>query len=115
MRKTGLTVHPAARAGATLRVIMLMGKFQGVMAATTPTGCLMASMRRSFCTVAKMSPVTLRPSSANHSMEDTLLAEGKLLTLRCPQGLRAAQIIYRVSSCNARDTRQLTHHVGSHT
>ncbi len=53
-------------------MIMLMGKFQGVMAATTPTGCLMASMRRSFCTVAKMSPVTRRPSSANHSIEDAL-------------------------------------------
>lgn len=34
-----LTVQPAARAGDTLRVIMEKGKFQGVMAATTPTGC----------------------------------------------------------------------------
>ena len=68
-------MHPAARAGATLRVIMLMGKFQGVIAATTPTGCLMASMRRSCCTVAKMSPCTRLPSSANHSMEDALQDE----------------------------------------
>ncbi len=32
------TVQPAASAGPTLRVIMAAGKFQGVMAATTPTG-----------------------------------------------------------------------------
>jgi hypothetical protein len=32
-----LTVQPAASAGATLRVIIDIGKFQGVMAATTPT------------------------------------------------------------------------------
>ena len=34
------TGQPAASAGATLRVIMAMGKFHGVMAAHTPTGCL---------------------------------------------------------------------------
>src|SRR5277367_4377996 len=32
------SVHPAASAGPALRVIMAAGKFQGVMAATTPTG-----------------------------------------------------------------------------
>ncbi len=32
------TAQPAARAGPTLRVIMAAGKFQGVMAPTTPTG-----------------------------------------------------------------------------
>lgn len=37
-RRTG---HPAASAGGTLRVIMEKGKFQGVMAPTTPTGCRM--------------------------------------------------------------------------
>lgn len=66
------TVQPTARAGATLRVIMLMGKFQGVMAATTPTGCLITIMRRSLCTVCRTSPVTLRHSSANHSIDATL-------------------------------------------
>ncbi len=35
------TGQPAARAGATLRVIIAMGKFHGVMAAHTPIGCLM--------------------------------------------------------------------------
>ena len=35
------TLQPAASAGATLRVIIAMGKFQGVMAAHTPIGCLM--------------------------------------------------------------------------
>jgi hypothetical protein len=34
------TGQPAASAGATLRVIMASGKFQGVMAAHTPMGCL---------------------------------------------------------------------------
>ena len=34
------TVQPAARAGATLRVIIALGKFQGVMAAQTPIGSL---------------------------------------------------------------------------
>src|SRR5699024_4702216 len=38
-------VHPAARAGPSLRVIMDEGKFQGVIAPTTPTGCGMTSMR----------------------------------------------------------------------
>src|SRR5690625_5214070 len=32
--------HPAASAGAALRVIIAIGKFQGVIAAATPTGCL---------------------------------------------------------------------------
>ena len=34
-----ITGQPAAKAGATLRVIIAMGKFHGVMAAHTPTGC----------------------------------------------------------------------------
>ena len=39
--RAGLTtaVQPAASAGATLRVIIAAGKFQGVIAATTPIGC----------------------------------------------------------------------------
>ena len=39
------TVQPAASAGATLRVIIAMGKFHGVIAATTPIGCLSVTMR----------------------------------------------------------------------
>ena len=35
------TVQPAASAGATLRVIIAIGKFHGVIAAHTPIGCLM--------------------------------------------------------------------------
>ena len=41
------TVHPAAKAGAIFRITMAAGKFQGVMAATTPTGCLIT--RRRLC------------------------------------------------------------------
>ena len=50
---------------------------QGVMAATTPTGCLMVIMRRSGCTVCRTSPVTRRPSSANHSIDATLHAHAR--------------------------------------
>ena len=32
------TVHPAASAGATFQLISSSGEFQGVIAATTPTG-----------------------------------------------------------------------------
>lgn len=51
----------------TFLVIMLMGKFQGVIAATTPMGCLIVIMRLLRSTVSKTSPVTRRHSSANHS------------------------------------------------
>src|SRR5690606_37428801 len=41
------TVQPTANAGATFRVIIAAGKFHGVIAATTPTGCL-STKRRLF-------------------------------------------------------------------
>ena len=41
------TVQPAASAGAHLRVIMAFGKFHGVIAATTPIGSLITTMRLS--------------------------------------------------------------------
>ncbi|MCY1167088.1 hypothetical protein D9M73_70450 [compost metagenome] len=40
-------VQPAASAGPALRVIMADGKFQGVIAAQTPIGSLMTTMRLS--------------------------------------------------------------------
>ncbi|MNT80308.1 hypothetical protein D3C72_2197470 [compost metagenome] len=45
----GLTtmLQPAARAGATLRVIIAEGKFHGVIAAQTPMPCLITSRRLS--------------------------------------------------------------------
>ncbi len=75
-----LTGQPTAMAGDTLRVIMDMGKFQGVMAATTPTGCFITTGRLLADTVCSTSPLTLLHSSANHSMEATLQAahEGML-------------------------------------
>lgn len=75
------TGQPAARAGATLRVIMDMGKFQGVIAATTPTGCFRTSMRRFGCTVCSTSPVMRLASSANHSMDATLTQTMKTLQI----------------------------------
>jgi hypothetical protein len=50
------TVQPAAMAGATLRVIMAMGKFQGVIAATTPIGCFSTRMRLPAAWVGMTSP-----------------------------------------------------------
>ncbi len=50
------TVHPAASAGAILRVSIALGKFHGVMQATTPTGCLMTTMRLSSAGAGIVSP-----------------------------------------------------------
>jgi acyl-CoA reductase-like NAD-dependent aldehyde dehydrogenase len=50
------TVQPTAKAGATLRVIMAAGKFHGVIAATTPIGCLITTMRESARKVGLTSP-----------------------------------------------------------
>ena len=50
------TVQPVARAGAILRASMALGKFQGVMQATTPTGCLMARTRLSPDGAGMVSP-----------------------------------------------------------
>ena len=49
-------VHPTARPGATLRVIIALGKFHGVIAATTPIGCLRTTMRRSLVGLGITSP-----------------------------------------------------------
>lgn len=46
---------------------MDIGKFQGVIAATTPTGCFSTSMRLLRSTVSSTSPVTRRHSDANQS------------------------------------------------
>ena len=48
--------QPAAKAGPALRVIIAFGKFHGVIAATTPTGCFMIRMRLSFWWPGTMSP-----------------------------------------------------------
>ena len=50
------TVQPAARAGPALRVIMADGKFQGVMAATTPIGSFRTRMRLSGAWAGMVSP-----------------------------------------------------------
>ena len=42
------TVHPAANAGAIFRVSIALGKFHGVMHATTPIGCLIHIKRLSL-------------------------------------------------------------------
>jgi hypothetical protein len=51
-----MTVQPAASAGETLRVIIEDGKFHGVIAAQTPTGCLITMSRRSLPMVGITSP-----------------------------------------------------------
>src|SRR5690625_291126 len=54
----GLTTigQPAASAAAALRVIIALGKFQGVIAAHTPTGSLTTIMRLSGALVGITSP-----------------------------------------------------------
>src|SRR5436309_16127972 len=60
------TLHPAARAGAILRVTIVAGKFQGVTAATGPTGWRSTQVRWPACGDGTHSPVTRRACSANH-------------------------------------------------
>ncbi|SAL70451.1 hypothetical protein AWB65_06919 [Caballeronia humi] len=62
--------QPAASAGPTLRVIIAAGKFHGVIAAHTPIGSFVTTMRLSAAGEASVSPATRFPSSANHSMND---------------------------------------------
>ena len=49
-------VQPAASAGAALRVIMAIGKFHGVMAATTPIGSLITKKRCPALVLGMTSP-----------------------------------------------------------
>ena len=63
-------VQPAAIAGATLRVIIAIGKFHGVIAAHTPIGCCSTNRRLVASGDASVSPATRLASSANHSMND---------------------------------------------
>ena len=46
-------VQPAARAGATLHMIWLMGQFQGVIMPTTPTGSCTTAVLPCTCSKAK--------------------------------------------------------------
>ena len=64
------TVHPTAKAGAILRVIIAIGKFQGVIAATTPIGCFKTIIRLSNSFEAMVSPYILFASSANQSTNE---------------------------------------------
>ncbi len=63
-------VQPAASAGPAFRVIMADGKFQGVMAAQTPTGSFSTTMRLSAWCGMMVSPQMRRPSSLNHSIKE---------------------------------------------
>src|SRR5919201_483934 len=49
-------VQPAARAGPALRVIIAAGKFHGVIAAQTPIGSLVTTMRLSVACAGIVSP-----------------------------------------------------------
>mmetsp|Transcript_5514 Transcript_5514/g.9227 ORF Transcript_5514/g.9227 Transcript_5514/m.9227 type:complete len:203 (+) Transcript_5514:937-1545(+) len=59
-------VHPAARAGASFLVIIAEGKFQGVTAAQTPTGCFIVIRRLEETLLGMTLPYARLPSSANH-------------------------------------------------
>src|SRR3569833_3202459 len=62
-------VQPAATAGATLRVIIAIGKFHGVIDAHTPIGCYNTTKRLSLQVDDSTSPFTRLASSANHSIK----------------------------------------------
>ena len=51
-----ITVQPTASAGEILRATIEAGKFHGVIVPTTPTGCLITSMRRSVEGAGMVSP-----------------------------------------------------------
>ena len=52
------------------RVIMALGKFQGVIMAATPMGCLMNNISLLETGLAATSPWILLASSLNHSMKE---------------------------------------------
>src|SRR3546814_13421112 len=58
------TVQPAASAGAILRPSIADGQFQGVIAATTPTGWRWVLIRLSAAWPGMVSPYIRRASSA---------------------------------------------------
>ena len=60
------TVHPAASAGAILRVAMAAGKFHGVTRAATPTGRWVTSVRVPPAGASPYSPPGRTASSENH-------------------------------------------------
>ena len=59
-------VQPAASAAPALRVIMALGKFHGVIAAHTPTGCLITKPRIAPLFIGSVSPYTRRPCTNQH-------------------------------------------------
>src|SRR5699024_6154670 len=63
------TVQPAAKAGPTFRVIIEVGKFQGVIAPTTPTGLGTTSILFEFVEDGIHSPYARLASSAYQSMD----------------------------------------------
>jgi hypothetical protein len=75
----------------TLRVTIENGKFHGVIAPTTPTGCLKTSIRRSEAVVSKTRPATRRHSDAAQSTESRLLC---LLFFDCCFFLGGGQCFY---------------------
>src|SRR5206468_10947042 len=50
------TGQPAASAGATLRLVIAIGKIHGEIAAQTPTGCLMTRKRLLLSVLGTVSP-----------------------------------------------------------
>ncbi len=76
--------QPVAKAADILRTAWLMGKFQGVKAATGPTGCLSTCCCTLMLRGGTMRPYTRRPSSANHSM---MSAADMASTLASARGL----------------------------
>ena len=78
-------VQPAASAGAVFRVGIAAGKFQGVIPAVTPIGCLSTRMRRSALGAGIVSPY-----DALRLLAEPLVERGGVLDLGARLGERLA-------------------------
>ena len=100
-------VQPAAMAGAILRVIMAIGKFQGVMATQTPIACFRTMVRLSPQVLEGIAPMTRLASSANHSTKEAPYITSPLASakgLPCSKVMRIAKssALARMSSNHLR-------------
>ena len=92
-------VQPAASPGDNLRVIIAFGKFHGVIAPNTPTGCFSTRNFLSGNGLSRTSPATRLASSANQSMK---LVPYKISPLASARGLPISAVsrVARSSACS---------------
>jgi hypothetical protein len=89
------TELPAARMGPSFHAAMIIGKFHGTMAPTTPSGSRVTSASAS-CAVGATSPYTLSMLSANHWMQWAV--EGTSTVSESVMGLPTSSVSVSASS-----------------